>query len=258
MTKNSTYIKNGYVCNYKDYNHVCLNCGKDFTSHKSKQKYCSKSCSANMTANRRIEDCNVFKDGVCDEFTAYLLGLIYSDGSISCDKINLTMNDKEMMEMIHSRMTPNKKLYKNRNSYSVISSNKDDLEFLKSLGITTNKSYDARLPKFDINIMKHRIRGWFDGDGSVYKSTTTNKKIGYSKTYTRVSFTTGSLKCAEDIKEFLGTINIDSRLNKDCRKDTWYIRINKVADVNRFKEFIYDGATIYLDRKYDKFNNDIV
>ena len=260
MTLKGTYIKNGYVCNHKECKHICLKCGKEYTSYKLNQKYCSKSCSASVTIglnqsmNKRIDDVSIFKNGVDNEINAYILGLIWSDGSISCDKINISMNDKELMEQVHRLMTPNKKLYRNGKSYSVISSNEEDLKYLKSTGMTTNKSYDARLPILNESLMPHLIRGWFDGDGCIYKSTTTNPKRGYKKTYFRVSFTTGSYQFAEDINKFLISVGIESNINKDCRKNVWYVQINKIEAIIKFKNYIYKNTTIYLDRKHDKFN----
>lgn len=254
---NKTYIKDGYVCNCTEYNHTCEYCGSDYISTKAKQKFCSNECRhlANKLwkPHNAIDDPSFFNNCIDSELKAYVFGLIMSDGSISCDKISISMNDKELMEIVHDVMTPMKKLYKNGKSYSVISNNKDDLNYLKSLGVTTNKSYDAELIQLDNKLMSHFVRGWFDGDGCVYQSTTTNKKLGYSKIYTYVSFTSGSYKFVEQLKKFLENINIESKIVKDKRNNNWYVKITKVDMVNKFYDYIYSNSKYKLDRKYHKF-----
>lgn len=249
----STYIKDGYVCNKKEYQHVCQYCGKEFISYKSMQKVCSKSCSAKMTRNNSMNDISLFNNSVNSEIKAYALGLICSDGCISNGKLSINLNDKDILELLHPLMTPEKKLYKQRSNYAVISNNKQDIDFLNSIGVTERKTYDITIPNIDEPYIRHMIRGWFDGDGCAYKSTTINKKYNYSKTYVYVSFTTGSIKFAEELQQLLLQYGIDSNLNKDCRRDTYYVKVVKQESIKAFYDWIYTDATIYMQRKKDKF-----
>ena len=254
-----TYIKhcNGkdYVCNFKEYKHICKHCGKEFISHKSKQNYCSRSCGTKDNYNGfTYNDESFFKNSINTEHKAYILGLIMSDGSISEDKISISLNDKDLIEQIRDLINPKRKIYNYKKSYTIMWANKEDLQFLKSIGVTTNKSYDASV-YFGIpnNLMCHYIRGWFDGDGCVFNSNTHDKKTNKIYSYTYVSFTTGSLNAVQGLQKMLEMNEIFTTCNQDNRKNVWYVTIKRKEMVNKFKDFIYNNATIKLDRKYHKF-----
>lgn len=65
---------------------------------------------------------------------------------------------------------------------------------LRKYGFTSNKSYDAYIPIDQINnkFINHYIRGFFDGDGSIYLDTK-------NKNLLRVSLTTASSQMCKDI-----------------------------------------------------------
>lgn len=237
----------------------CKTCGDYFEATRKYRKFCSKSCANSYnTSLRRIQDENIFK--VIGEDEAYIIGLIWADGCISWDKhskrfrLTISSNDKRELESIRAKMTPNKKLYSNNGGYSVVSTNEKDIEFLANLGMTERKSLTARLPNLKKDLMRHFIRGFFDGDGCVYNSTT--KKGSYQKTYTYVSFTTGSFDMASMLIDLLQENKIESRLQKDNRKNTYYVKITKKKEVYKFYCWIYNDASLYFKRKYKKFNYD--
>lgn len=174
-----------------------------------------------------------------------------SDGSISENKISITLNEKEHIEKIKNIINPDRKIYSYKNSNTFMYTNKEDLEFLKSMGVTTNKSYDAKFLLFEDKIMPHYLRGWFDGDGCIYDSYTKNNGKEYLYQFVRI--TSGSLLAIKQMSKYLFSVGIYNTVTKDCRKDTFYLNIQRKADVDKFKNFIYNEATIYLNRKYCKF-----
>jgi hypothetical protein len=105
--------------------------------------------------------------------------------------------------------------------------------------------------------MSHLIRGLFDGDGCVYKSTTTDN--GKEYVYQYISFTSGSGKFVDDLCIFLVkndihfTIGEDSR-RKYCDNKTYYVKIYKKKDVQKLRSLMYDNCNDWkLQRKYDLF-----
>ncbi len=250
------------------YSHICLKCNKTFSSKKKEQKYCSKSCANSVSAtNRKIEDRSIFKEGL-NEINAYILGLIYSDGCISYDKhtkrfrITIAMNDEVLIEKIRTLMTPTKKLYTYKHpngrefTYSVVSTNPDDIKYLFELGLSERKSLSISYPNIPSEFDKSFIRGYFDGDGSVYKSTTNTYYKGVKKSYGYlcVKFTTGSKVFAKQLKECLRKHGILSNVVQDSRgKETYYVSIQSKENVEKFFKKIYKDSTFYMERKYNKF-----
>lgn len=268
----STYIKKGkngkeYICNFKEYEHVCKYCGKSFKSYKKNQITCSKKCNGKLHYKEQLgkysyNDESFFNNCIDNEYKAYILGLLTADGSISCNKISITLKDKYMIEKIRDLVNPDRKIYEYKNCYSFYWNNEKDLDFLKNIGFTVTKQYDAVMCKLiPEQLMNHYIRGWFDGDGCVYKSITRDKKYDIPKEYAYnfVSFTTGSEIAKDELNSFFHSINInsrvtlDSRSNTKTRKNTYYVKIYKKEDVIKFRDYIYNNANIMLIRKYNKF-----
>lgn len=246
------------------YKYYCEKCKIEFKTRKKQQRFCSKSCAnSTNTSKRKIEDKSIFMNGLND-ISAYVLGIIMSDGCLSFDnhskrfRITISMNEYELIEELRKMYTPTKKLYsykaKNalKTTYTFISSNKNDIELLESLGICTRKSKILRFPKIEEKYERIVIRGIFDGDGSVYiNKTVSNGKI---YRYINASITTGCESFAEDILNILIKNGINAHKIKDSReKDCWYIKIYSKDAIKNFYEYIYKDSKLHLKRKYDLF-----
>lgn len=102
---------------------------------------------------------------------------------------------------------------------------------MRNYGLTNNKSYNAFIPEQQIpnDLIRHYIRGYFDGDGCIF----------YNKTHSGlyVSVVTASKQMSIDfcniIKKY---IDIDMYCNKRERRDSiiFELRLNKKKDVYRF------------------------
>lgn len=251
----------------------CLKCGKSFETTSGTKKFCCRSCANSFTTTaRKVPDESVFVNGI-NKTSAYILGLIYSDGCLSYDnhchrfKITISLNDEDLMHEIHQLMTPQKKLYeythpKGRGpSYSVISCNENDIEFLRSKGVTERKSSNIIFPNIDDEFVHHFVRGYFDGDGSVYfnnTSTNYNNNKKYYK-YINASFTTGSMNFAYQLCSVLRNNGIVSHVLQDSRveNNSWYVKIYDRQSLKAFYEWIYRDADLYLERKKLKFTEKI-
>lgn len=247
------------------YKYYCEKCKGEFETRKKEQRYCSKSCANSASSiKRKIEARSIFEQGL-NEISAYILGIIISDGCLSYDnhsnryRITISMNDFELVEYLRKTYSPDKKLYKYVNpksinaTYTFISSNMYDINFIKGLGINERKSLEVLLPQIEAKYMRHVIRGIFDGDGSVYVNKTTSNGKQYE--YVNASFTTGSEEFAENILSVLKSNCINAHKVKDLRqgKNCWYVKVYAKSDVEKFYQYLYNGATLFLERKKNLF-----
>ena len=112
------------------------------------------------------------------------------------------------------------------------------------LGCIPNKSLILKFPnekQLPKNLLKHFIRGYFDGDGYISKN---NKPI-----------TINILGTKEFLLKLCEIINIDKNKvkNKTLNKNTYYIEING-KNARNFCNFIYRDSNIFLNRKKELYN----
>ena len=234
---------------------ICNFCKKEYKTKHPESKYCSKSCASKKRFNPGV---NIWKNGL-NEINTYVLGIIASDGCLSFDKhshrenINITLNDKELIEKLNKILTPDKKLYHYKDSYSINFKNDEAIEILKKYNITYRKSLTYEFPdNVPKKYLKDFIRGYFDGDGSVYINKTKNNGKTYK--YVNVSFTSGSLIFLKKLEKTLEKNNINSHIIKDCRKNVFYLKIYDKKSIQNFKKMIYyKDDLLKLDRKYEMF-----
>lgn len=119
-------------------------------------------------------------------------------------------------------------------------------ESLRDLGFSNNKSYDFGIPKIQNDLIRHYIRGYFDGDGCL---CFTNKSF-------KISFTTASRKLSDDVTSIL-KLNKFKAVGREYINDyntiMYVIDINYKQDKIKFLDWIYSDCNIYLDRKYKKY-----
>lgn len=95
----------------------------------------------------------------------------------------------------------------------------------------------------------HFIRGYFDGDGSLSEHNT-NKGLTFRfRLCGTSSFLNSVLKYIDFEKSKL------CKRHKDRDNDNYDIDIGGNRNVLKIMNFIYDGATIFLERKYNVYLN---
>ena len=207
------------------------------------------------------------------EEKAYWLGFIYADGFISSSGkhrnkrigISLAVKDighlEKFKKSINGTMPIN--TYKvssgyNTNSiYCIILVTDSKLaDDLIDKGCYEHKSNIIKFPtknQLPNNLIRHFIRGYFDGDGSIYY---TNKKEDHIPQFSINILGTDDL--LEGIANNLIENNILNSIPKFYkRKDGQIVSNFKFGGnrkVEKFCHYIYDNATILLDRKHEKFH----
>lgn len=217
--------------------------------------------------NRVKFDDTVF-DEIDSEEKAYWLGFLYADGYISNTPLRadvksrydfeLTLAEKDYSHLVKfNTFTKHEKL--NIKSKSVKLDGKTFKSFrwgivnkhfwnaLNQLGCTPQKSLTLKFPTFlPLELIRHFIRGYFDGDGSlgIYTTKYDTKRIQVS-----------CLGTESMLQGILNASNQTASLQKDKRmtsSKTFEFELCSEKAVN-FLNYIYKDCTIYLTRKYEKY-----
>lgn len=215
---------------------------------------------------------NFFKND--NEEVFYVAGFIAADGTIRKQKyskvlkIALSSKDKNHLIKIQKLLennspiknyiakSKNGKIAKNNAKHTtykyseltITSSNIFD--DLSRFNILPNKTYNYTLPNWLINheLFRHFIRGYIDGDGSIcvsYKNDYHKPQISFSLL--------GNYDVLNDINNILIKIGINkAKINHKLNtKNTYRIRYSGNIQMFKLGNFLYENATIYLDRKYN-------
>ena len=204
--------------------------------------------------NRKYPLNEDFFDSINSEEKAYFLGLLYADGcntpKVGKIMIGLSEKDKEILVTFQSSLGYNRPLYyKTAKGYEnskpqyvlTISSKKMSLK-LEELGMVRAKSLVLKFPSW----MNHEcinsfVRGYFDGDGSI----SGNKEQKWS-----IIGTEDFLRGVQNI--MVSTLKIGiPELRK--RNNVFYLEYRGRKQIEKIKQWLYQDATIFLKRKYEKY-----
>jgi intein/homing endonuclease len=191
---------------------------------------------------------------------AYLLGLFYSDGCIHskdgsyCASIILHEDDKYLLDIIVTKF-PFFRLSKMTNrAWAIVCTKKAIVEDLQANGMFFRKSTDnkelLRLPKLRSDLIHHFIRGYFDGDGSVYRQKQGNTKIDIGGT--GYNMITDLVRVLYNNKI---TVNLTCKYAETgLRKHDYYVLYTSSDKISKkFADYIYkDCGELYMRRKYDR------
>jgi|AntAceMinimDraft_9_1070365.scaffolds.fasta_scaffold24922_2 intein-encoded DNA endonuclease-like protein len=200
---------------------------------------------------------------------AYILGFIVADGSVHKRKnrkdsyvMNITSKDRKHLEEIQKVMSSQYKLGLKNNSstsekkYSCIQiSNKEICKDLIDLGVVPRKTYDGLdFIKVSDKYFSDFVRGFFDGDGSVYiyeVNRTRQIKVGFVSS--SLSFITGfNQQLCKNLN--ISIKSVHQKIDKRGIRMTLYDICFYVDDCEKLAEFIYgNNPTLYLSRKRKVF-----
>ena len=188
-----------------------------------------------------------------DEKKAYIIGLLMADGYIIIPNrksprspiwgITLNKNDSYLLDEIRQVIGIEKKIYYQRNEAILTVSSKEMVQDLSKYNIVKNKHFSISFPFDNIDEIwwRHVIRGIFDGDGCIYK----NHCTFYGNRY-----------LITDVKNILiQSINISNNSIFYKKDGVCMFSFSKKTDIISFYNYIYQDASIYLKRKYSKFQD---
>jgi len=199
-----------------------------------------------------------FFDEIDTEEKAYVLGFLFADGCISKIRnqvyISLHRKDKCILEKIKSVMCSDNPIfdttgrfskdYKITEKCSLNITSKRLVEKLELLGCVERKSDILVFPTISNIVVQHFMRGYFDGDGSVYKTNTNELRISVNST---------KEFCDEYLNKLPYNGKATVRKEKRSKKNVYYFCIAGRNQVYTIYNFLYENATIFLNRKNLKF-----
>lgn len=231
--------------------------------------------SSGIHTNRRIRQ-DIFSS-IDTEFQAYLLGLYASDGNINekrkTFRIHVQEQDANIIYIIKDIVAPdsrvftlenrvcinprNGKTYKSSNSFGIDINSSKICNDLVHLGIGYNKTCsENKIPEINESLIRHFIRGYFDGDGTIsgsyVKPDPKWKKKENFRSY--AGFCCKTKTMLEEIQNFFAKNKIRSTLCYAKRDEMYQLSIPK-SQLSKLFELLYKDANFYLERKYIKFDH---
>lgn len=200
---------------------------------------------------------------VTTEQEAYILGIWYADGWVGEKQAGLRLHatDKKLLEALRDYFNPALNLYgEQTNSWKLILSSTTLCQNFMALGCVQAKTHKPYgLPPLSKHLIPHFIRGFFDGDGTVFHCSGGMK----------ANICGINLPFLLEIQSVLAKSGIESKLNIEKRegkhmkvpqgftittcKNMGRLFIRKKMELLKFYQYLYNDATIFMERKEEKF-----
>lgn len=189
---------------------------------------------------------------------AYILGLLYADGCNNDKKgtiyLSLQEQDKHILEEINNLIENSKPLYfvesrnkSHSNTYQIVLYSKHLCKVMNNYGMTPRKSLTLQFPLWmDENLYFHFLRGYVDGDGSMY--------FNKDKNIFRISMIGTELFLTHVSKIFnnIGVKTYISGKNKNDNSVTKQLAVTSNRDSMKLACYLYHNSNLKLSRKYEK------
>lgn len=199
------------------------------------------------------------------EAKAYILGFIYADGNIDTNnnqpnrlRLTLKASDRDILEKIASELNYSGQIVEkyttsHGNPYKICNLNLNSVELVTDLihlGVTPNKTFKIDFPSYNQvpkHLIRHFIRGYFDGDGSIYHLNNLSRKSDI-----RIGLVSGS---KEFLYKLIDELSLELSITKagvrNRKRDLQFTKSGNQAFT--ILDYMYDKSNIYLDRKYSLY-----
>ena len=226
----------------------------------------------NHISNRRIRH-DIFSK-IETELQAYLLGFYAADGNINekrkTFRIHLQKQDSELVYLYKDIISPDARTFiveehktTGRNGQEVNAHESFGVDItsaklctdLVNLGIGYNKSYsDLHIPEIPESLVRHFIRGYFDGDGCI--TIWLSKEKGKSdRVRGKFDICAKSASILNEFIKFFATHDIKINLNYLKRDDMYRITTSSKKELEKIYNMLYKDSNFYLSRKFNKFDH---
>ncbi len=203
-----------------------------------------------------------FFENIDTEEKAYWLGFFYADGCVSLQEnnsaeacIKLYKGDYRHLQKFNKSLNGNIDVkfdtricsFNNKPQESCIIRcySIKMVNDLISHGCVPNKTFFIKVPQINESLMNHFIRGFFDGDGCICTDNNKRKTIA-------INFCSASEDFLIGLREILYKQNIFSYIVDEKNKSTFRLYIKGMKNSDNMWNYMFDNATIYLDRKLIK------
>jgi len=303
---NYEYLDEEYVKKEKSLEDIAkdINCSRQFVYKqlrefniplRTKQKARQLAYDKNKIAYKRVDESGNERLIVCDKIhinenffsswskeMAYVLGVVYTDGSIDpgtklnpsrkttvkMPRLSISQKEPELLNKVLKLMNCDAKLYHHKRYisdegivagalYTFSITNEKIYHDLIKIGLTPDKSKTILFPNIPQEYIRHFIRGCWDGDGSVYLESRTGN-IGAA--YVSGSANFSAMLILELAKAGLSRARIyKKKYRKKLGEEgcSYSIRYRKREDCWKLYRLLYQDVSSdqYLERKYKVFEN---
>jgi hypothetical protein len=193
-------------------------------------------------------------DIIDDPTKSYWLGFLFADGYNSNKSIILDLSRKDNDHLLKfSKLIfgcDNIKKYERRGiEFSRLEiHSKKMCESLSTLGCVKNKTKILEFPKIEKKYIRDFLRGYFDGDGSIYQ-----KKVPTRSNYTK--FTSSKLFINEIKSELESNFDDVSYFIEDESEEIKSLKIIGDPSILKLYFYLYEDSLCFLERKKDKFES---
>lgn len=205
-----------------------------------------------ITSQNRYQCNEEFFSVIDTEAKAYWLGFIAADGYVYCQPgagyrlvIKLHPQDvKHLLKFKHDIGTDapvaDYSHYKSP-CHQICVSSKRLVTDLAQHGIVQAKSTILKFPTtVPANLLRHYIRGVFDGDGSIWRGSYGEFSLSFVGTYDMMR----PIRDILTVSCYMGRAKIAKQKGKNLHRFMYHCK-----GITRILVYLYEGATVYLDRK---------
>ena len=210
---------------------------------------------ANGKQKERKYPANDFYFSEVNEKMAYLLGFIAADGNVSKKHHNLTITlaetDIDFLQQIKNELGGREvKVYQNKDGFTSCTwgcASRQIRKDLEKYNIVPDKTFSFTFPEnLPRNFWRDFIRGYFDGDGSIFEDMNG----------IRFSICSATRDVLEKINNYFfescGTSKQSIYENKKDKNVEYVLRYRTQDSINIFNHLYYDKC-LCLSRKYIKY-----
>lgn len=201
-----------------------------------------------------------FFQNIDSEEKAYFLGLLIADGNVFVKEssanrqasisITLDLKDEYMLLKFKEVLGASTNVgYDGRGCGQIAVRSDLMAQDLSNYGVIPRKSFATYLPNVDEKLIPHLLRGILDGDGSIQAHQHGGKflhDISYCGTHQL-------MQDISDISAKILHLNYKPVVYDYHDKNLSEIKFKNIDDMLNFGNWLYENATIYLIRKYEKF-----
>ena len=198
---------------------------------------------------------DIFKQ-IDTEEKAYWLGFLYADGYINDRSVELTLQENDYDHLVKFREFIGDEsiqiTYRESvKAYRIYIGCKEIAHDLINLGCVQAKSYILKFPtpeQVPEYLVHHFMRGYFDGDGTI---TTNHNQLSFQVLGTNEFLDVYESYLLENINRNKPNKRYHDRRHSD---NTYFIGYFGNKQVKKIFDYLYNDATIYMERKLNKFN----
>nr|UWG93212.1 MAG: LAGLIDADG DNA endonuclease family protein [Bacteriophage sp.] len=192
----------------------------------------------------------------CQE-KAYWLGFFAADGynhqSKGYIEFRLHNQDREILERFKSSLGATNPIGLYKNTYCNLTLYSNHLcAILSEYGLSQAKTYSLQIPVLNNELMRHFIRGYFDGDGCfsvIKRKDRTEHSLIYQFNITGMEEPLRIMQM--HLIDNVGVVDNGLKSRSSTSAVTIHYSGRKVC--KRILDYLYKDAVIYLQRKYNKY-----